>query len=310
MKDESRGLKSPLIQIPVEGNENCRIKAVLYPHTYVDMNGNLYPVFRVVKDTSIWTNIHPCLDKLLASPQGKILTVFDHETINGLFNGVDVIYFVKANPNGYWTLMNEEKFLEQHLSLLGIWDFGVSNEFNKVFKRIMEENKVEQTPDQPLEPGAISYIEGFIRPSIVYQFKNGFRFDLFEEVTISRLRSIGGTKFINTLFDTMNYFLNNLESTTEITQPFRDFIDITLIGEGTEAIKNSVMDNGSYLSVDVPRTNISYTKLKTKCYRVAVRQTAPNSKYEYRLFELISDRNLDAFFNLYNFLAERRDAKY
>ena len=107
----------------------------------------------------------------------------------------------------------------------------------------------------------------------------------------------------------MNYFLNNLESTTEITQPFRDFIDITLIGEGTEAIKNSVMDNGSYLSVDVPRTNINYTKVKTKCYRVAVRQTAPDRKYEYRLFELISDRNLDALFNLYNFLAERRDAK-
>ena len=309
MKDESRGIKSPIIQIPVEGNEDCRIKAVLHPHTYVDMNGNLYPVFRVVKDTSIWTNIHPCLDKLLASGQGKILTVFDHETINGLFNGADIIYFVKANPNGYWTLMNEEKFLEQHLSLLGIWDFGVSNEFNKVFKRIMEENKMEQTPAQPLEPGAVLHIEGFIRPSIIYQFKNGFRFDLFEEVTISRLRSIGGTNYINTLFDTMNYFLNNLESTTEITQPFRDFIDASLIGEGNEVIKNSVMDNGSYLSVDVPRTNINYTKSKTKCYRVAVRQTAPDRKYEYRLFELISERNLDAFFNLYNFLAERRDAK-
>lgn len=308
MKDETQGIESPLIQTIERFNENRSIKAVLHPHTYVDMNGNLYPVFRVVKDTSIWTNIHPCLDKLLAS-QGKILTVFTHETINGLFNGADIIYFVKANPNGYWTLMNEEKFLEQHLSLLGIWDFGVSNEFNKVFKRIMEENKVEQPPVQPLEPGAISYIEGFIRPSIVYQFKNGFRFDLFEEVTISRLRSIGGTKFINTLFDTMNYFLNNLESTTEITQPFRDFIDVTLIGEGTEAIKSSVMDNGSYLSVVVPRSNITYTKLKTKCYRVAVCQTAPDRKYEYRLFELISDRNLDAFFNLYNFLAERRDAK-
>lgn len=308
MKDESRGLKSPLIQIPVEENENRSIKAVLHPHTYVDMNGNPYPVFRIVKDTSIWTNIHPCLDKLLAS-QGKILTVFNHETINGLFNGADIIYFVKINPNGYWTLMNEEKFLEQHLSFVGIWNFDFSNEFNKVFKRIMEENKVEQTPVQPLEPGAISYIEGFIRPSIVYQFKNGFRFDLFEEETISRLRSLGGTKFINTLFDTMNYFLNNLESTTEITQPFRDFIDVTLIGEGTEAIKSSVMDNGSYLSVNVPRTNISYTKVKTKQYRVAVLQTASDRKYEYRLFELISDRNLDAFFNLYNFLAERRDAK-
>ena len=308
MKDESRGLKSPLIQIPVEENEIRRIKAVLHPHTYVDMNGNLYPVFRVVKDTSIWTNIHPCLDKLLAS-QGKILTVFTHEVINGLFNSADIIYFVKTNPNGYWTLMNEEKFLEQHLSLVGIWNFDFSNEFNKVFKRIMEENKVEQTPVEPLEPGAISYIEGFIRPSIVYQFKNGFRFDLFEEETISRLRSLGGTKFINTLFDTMNYFLNHLESTTELTQPFRDFIDAALIGEGNEAIKSSVMDNGTYLSVAVPRSNIHYTKLKTKQYRVAVLQTAPDRKYEYRLFELISDRNLDAFFNLYNFLAERRDAK-
>lgn len=309
MKDETQGIESPFIQTIERFNENCRIKAVLFPHAYADMNGNLYPVFRVVKDTSIWTNVHPCLDKLLASPQGKILTVFDHETINGLFNGADIIYFVKANPNGYWLLMNEEKFLEQNLSLLGTWDFDMNNQFNKVFLKIMEETKMEQTPVEPLEPGAISYIEGFIRPSIVYQFKNGFRFDLFEEVTISRLRSIGGTKFINTLFDTMNYFLNNLESTTEITQPFRDFIDVTLIGEGTEAIKNSVMDNGSYLSVVVPRSNITYTKVKTKCYRVAVRQTAPDRKYEYRLFELISDRNLDALFNLYNFLAERRDAK-
>lgn len=308
MRDETQGIESPLIQTIERFNENRRIKAVLHPHTYVDMNGNIYPVFRVVKDTSIWTNIHPCLDKLLAS-QGKILTVFTHEVINGLFNSADIIYFVKTNPNGYWTLMNEEKFLEQHLSLVGIWNFDFSNEFNKVFKRIMEENKVEQTPVQPLDLGAISYIEGFIRPSIVYQFKNGFRFDLFEEETISRLRSLGGTKFINTLFDTMNYFLNNLESTTEITQPFRDFIDATLIGEGNEAIKSSVMDNGTYLSVVVPRSNINYTKLKTKQYRVAVCQTAPDRKYEYRLFELISDRNLDAFFNLYNFLAERRDAK-
>ena len=309
MKDESRGLKSPLIQIPVEGNENRSIKAVLYPLAYTDTSGNVYPVFRLIKDTAIWTHIHPCLDKLLASPQGKILTVFNHEVINGLFNGADIIYFVKANPNGYWSLMNEEKFLEQNLSLLGTWDFDMNNQFNKVFLKIMEETKMEQTPDQPLEPGAISYIEGFIRPSIVYQFKNGFRFDLFEVETIARLRSVGGTKFINTLFEHMNYFLNRLESTTELTQPFRDFIDVTLIGEGNEAIKSSVMDNGTYLSIDVPRTNISYTKLKTKCYRVAVRQTAPNSKYEYRLFELISDRNLDAFFNLYNFLAERRDAK-
>lgn len=309
MKDETQGIESPLIQSIERFNENCRIEAVLFPHTYTDMNGNLYPVFRVVKDTSIWTNIHPCLDKLLASPQGKILTVFTHEVINGLFNDADIIYFVKTNPNGYWSLMNEEKFLEQNLSLLGTWDFDMNNQFNKVFLKIMGENKVEQTPVEPLEPGAISYIEGFIRPSIVYQFKNGFRFDLFEEETISRLRSLGGTKFINTLFDTMNYFLNNLESTTEITQPFRDFIDVTLIGEGTETIKNSVMDNGSYLSVNVPRTNISYTKVRTKQYRVAVLQTAPDRKYEYRLFELISDRNLDAFFNLYNFLAERRDAK-
>lgn len=309
MKDESRGLKFPLIQIPVEGNENRSIKAVLYPLAYTDTSGNVYPVFRLIKDTAIWTHIHPCLDKLLASPQGKIITTFTHEVINGLFNDTTTIYFVKANPNGYWSLMNEEKFLEQNLSLLGTWDFDMNNQFNKVFLKIMEETKMEQTTVEPLEPGVISYIEGFIRPSIVYQFKNGFRFDLFEVETIARLRSIGGTKFINTLFDTMNYFLNNLESTTEITQPFRDFIDVTLIGEGTEAIKSSVMDNGTYLSVVVPRSNIHYTKLKTKQYRVAVCQTAPDRKYEYRLFELISDRNLDAFFNLYNFLAERRDAK-
>jgi|GEM_PF-4464030 len=138
MKDESRGLKSPLIQIPVEGNENRGIKAVLYPLAYTDTSGNVYPVFRLIKDTAIWTHIHPCLDKLLASPQGKIITTFTHEVINGLFNDTTTIYFVKANPNGYWSLMNEEKFLEQNLSLLGTWDFDMNNQFNKVFLKIKQ----------------------------------------------------------------------------------------------------------------------------------------------------------------------------
>lgn len=301
MKDETQGIESPLIQIPVEERGSHEIKAVLHPNRYIDVDGNCYPVFRFVRGDGVWTHIHPCLDKMLNPFDRRILTVFNHDVISGFFNNGDTFYLVKLAPKGYWMLMREEELLARNLRMGGIWDFNVNNDFNKVFREMMEKVKTEST--------SVQYVEGFVRPSIIYQFKNGLQVDLFDSETIDRLNSISNSSFNYTLFSQMDSFLNSLETVSEVNRPFHDLIDVTAIGEGIEVVKDVLMDSSPYLHVHVSQPNITYVKLRENCYRVAVRQDTTVNKYEYRLFELKSERDLDIFFNIYKFLAEYQVTK-
>lgn len=264
------------------------IKAVLYPTTYLDTTGNKYPVFRVVKDLNIWTNIHPCLNSLHIPHLNMTITTFDKETLSSLFSTNEVIYFVKLDPNKDWVVFSEKQFNNLGFAMGYIWDFEENNAFNEVFRK---------------EKGEV-YQEGFIKSSLFYQFETGHKFDVFDHYCVPLLKKVNNSTFNETLFKELNSFLLNLAVPSHLKRPLYDFINVTFVGEGTTVIRDAFMGNGPGLTIYQHKTGVSYMKINSLFYRVAVKDQSEDSKYYYRFYELKSTSDLDAFFNLYDFLVD------
>lgn len=277
-----------------------RIIGTIYPLKFTDVANKLVPIFYIPKDYIDRFKPHTCLDYLHFPCTGQVVEINEETKLGDILGRTSDIYIAKTSPDKTWELLSVNQINSLYVNTSVVWDFTADNEFNKVFKE-------ERERRQEMKEGVADIREGFVRPSLLYRFKDGSTFDLFAEGTATLLDSLNNPTYIKTIFDEMNAFLMDPSRESYSNEPFKDFIEVEALGKGTSLARDTFLSFSAGRVEHFIDTEVSVLVLSdNRCFLSVFDEVNPKDNFGYRFYALTSGNNLDNFFKLFSFVSEQQ----
>lgn len=277
-----------------------RIIATHYPLKFIDLAGKKVPIFYIPKDNIDQFRLHECLNYLHLPNTNQVVKINEETKLGDILGRTTDLYIARTYPDKNWELLSTEQINLIYLNTGTVWDFTDDNEFNKVFKE-------ERARRQEMKEKVADIREGFVRPSLLYRFKDGSTFDLFAEGTATLLGSLNNPTYIKTIFDEMNAFLMDPSRESYSNEPFKDFIEVEALGKGTSLARDTFLSFSAGRVEHFIDTEVSVLVLSdNRCFLSVFDEVNPKDNFGYRFYALTSGNNLDNFFKLFSFVSEQQ----
>lgn len=275
-----------------------RIIGTIYPLKFTDVTNKLVPIFYIPKDYIDRFKPHTCLDYLHFPCTGQVVEINEETKLGNILGRTSDIYIAKTSPDKIWELFSVNQINSLYVNTNVVWDFTDDNEFNRVFRE-------ERERRQEMKEKIADVREGFVRPSLLYRFKDGSTFDFFAEETATTLESLNNPTYIKTIFDEMNAFLMDPSRESYSNEPFKDFIEVEALGKGTSLARDVFLSYSAGRVEHFIDTEVSVLVLTTnRCFLSVCKKVNSNGKFDHHFYALTSGNNLDNFFKLFSFVSE------